>query len=400
MSQIDAYLKRICQECSYDFLEDLYALYSFISNNDLRIVFASYHTQLNNCFSTINEDIQKEYDSQGNPVYKGGYYHAQDSRDCLTIIDEIEYLRATLKGTCFSFKLCDYYEKIINNCKQFVMKVRGSTIPEGFSPIDIIELKPIFQIQNSISIEHKQQEIRQNLKLIGEGSYAKVFSYRDPYYDTSVALKRAHSDLNKKEIERFKQEFDVLKSLNSPYIIQVYAYNEKSNEYTMERMDETIFRFIERMNTKLSLKFRKRLISQVCRGFSYIHGKGILHRDISLNNVFVKHYEDVDVIKIADFGLVKLPQSNLTSQLSEIKGSLNDSDLVNVGFANYDMFHETYALTRLCYYILTGRTNISKQKNGSIKEFWMKGTSTNRNERFKSVEEVFQAVQQITDENK
>ncbi len=37
----------------------------------------------------------------------------------------------------------------------------------------------------------------------------------------------------------------------------------------------------------------------------------MLHRDISLSNVFVKHYEDVDVVKIGDFGLVKIPESNL-----------------------------------------------------------------------------------------
>ena len=126
----------------------------------------------------------------------------------------------------------------------------------------------------------------------------------------------------------------------------------------------------------------------------------MLHRDISLTNVFVKHYEDVDIFKIGDFGLVKIPNSSLTSTYSEIKGSLNDPDLINVGFANYEMCHETFALTRLCYYILTGRTNINKQKNGMIKQFWDKGTSTNRSERFQNVEQLKLFVQQITEENK
>ena len=65
-----------------------------------------------------------------------------------------------------------------------------------------------------------------------------------------------------------------------------------------------------------------------------------------------------------------------------------------------EMCHETFALTRLCYYILTGRTNISKQKNGMIKQFWDKGTSTNRSERFQNVEQLKLFVQQITEENK
>lgn len=44
-----------------------------------------------------------------------------------------------------------------------------------------------------------------------------------------------------------------------------------------------------------------------------MHDKNLLHRDISLTNVFVKHYENINVFKIGDFGLVKVASSNLTS---------------------------------------------------------------------------------------
>ena len=88
----------------------------------------------------------------------------------------------------------------------------------------------------------------------------------------------------------------------------------------MEYMDESIYKFIQRCNSQLSLNKRKGMISQICHGLKYMHHKGILHRDISLSNVFVKHYEDVDVFKIGDFGLVKMPESTLTSTYSETKG--------------------------------------------------------------------------------
>ena len=109
----------------------------------------------------------------------------------------------------------------------------------------------------------------------------------------------------------------------------------------------------------------------------------------------VKSYDDVDVVKIGDFGLVKVPDSTLTSLQSELKGSLNDPDLVNVGFGNYEMYHETFALTRLCYFVLTGRTNIEKQKNDAIKSFWNKGTSPAREKRYQSVDELYSAIQKI-----
>ena len=60
-----------------------------------------------------------------------------------------------------------------------------------------------------------------------------------------------------KKFARFKQEFDVLKQLHSPYIVDVFAYDSERNEYTIERMDETIYDFIQKRNNKLSLTARK-----------------------------------------------------------------------------------------------------------------------------------------------
>lgn len=85
-----------------------------------------------------------------------------------------------------------------------------------------------------------------DLKFVGEGSYAKVFIYKDPNYHIHVALKRAKPELDNKELKRFRQEFDVLKSLHSPYIVQVCAYSESDNSYIMEYMDESIYKFIQR----------------------------------------------------------------------------------------------------------------------------------------------------------
>lgn len=200
---------------------------------------------------------------------------------------------------------------------------------------------------------------------------------------------------------RFKQEYDVLKSLSSPYVIEVYSYDTENNEYTMEYMDETVCDFIGKYIGKhareLSLGKRKNIIFQVCRGLEYIHSKGILHRDLSLTNVFIKHYDDVDVVKIGDFGLVKLPDSNLTSLLSDVKGSLNDSDLINVGFGNYEICHEIYALTRLCTFILTGKSRINDLPDGALKRFWERGTNPDRTKRFVDVDELRRAVQAISD---
>lgn len=395
---IDGYLSR--EAPKYEESE-LYDIYDSIPNVNLRRILSSLHSQLNHWFTVINGDLRTSYDEEGNKVYSGGYFHAQDSRDLLAVLDDLDKLKRKLLSTQYEFVLInDSYDNAIRRCKRFLLNRNGSTIPEDFKPIEIEDVEPIFQIKNSISIQTEAKTVYAALDSVGEGSYARVFVYEEPTYKIKIALKRAKPDLDGKELERFRQEFTVLKSLNSPYIVQVYAYNEQKNEYTMEYMDENIYKYIARCNSTLTLSNRKNAIFQICRGLMYMHAKGILHRDISLANVFVKHYEDVDVFKIGDFGLIKMPESSLTSTYSEIKGSLNDPDLINVGFSNYNMRHETFALTRLCFYILTGRTNITKQKDGMIKQFWNKGTSSNPKERFQNVRELLSFVQQITEENK
>lgn len=400
MSQLESYLKRMFSEYNLSYLEDYYDIYAFVPNDDLRKILAAFHTNLNKWITTINGDIRTGHNDDGNLVYIGGYFHAQDSRDYLSLIEKIDALRHKLSSSEYAFRFCENeYDDFIRRTRRFVVKAGGSTIPEGFTPIEIEDLNPIFELTSGISVEHDNKKVYANLKSVGEGSYARVFFYIDPVYNIPIILKRALPELDNKELERFKQEYQILKSLNSPYIVQVYSYNDKANEYTMEYMDETIYKYIQRENSTLTLKDRKNIIAQICKGLKYIHNKEMYHRDISLVNVFIKHYDDVNVIKIGDFGLVKSPESTLTSLQSEIKGSLNDPDLINVGFANYEIRHETFALTRLCYFILTGRTNINKQKEGVVKEFWRKGTNTDMNERFSSVDELYEAVCAINDLN-
>lgn len=397
MAHIDTYLKRVFSESNLSYLDDIYELYDFVPNDNLRRLLASFHTKLNYWFTVINSDIRTVYDDEGNVQYAGGYFHAQDSRDYLNLIDTIDQLKSKLSSTEYAFRFCnDNYDDAIRRCRRFVVKSGGSTIPDGFTPIEIDDLTPVFQMTKNIAITQDKQTVYAELKTIGGGSYATVFRYDDPNYKIPIALKRAKPELDNKELLRFKTEFDVLKSLHSPYIVEVYSYDDLRKEYTMECMDENIYKFVTKNNDKLSLSDRKRMIGQICRGLKYIHSKGFLHRDISLTNVFVKHYDDVDVVKIGDFGLVKLPESTLTSLQSELKGSLNDPDLVNVGFGNYEMCHETFALTRLCYFILTGRTNIDKEKNEAIKLFWNKGTSPAREERYQTVDELYSALQKLS----
>lgn len=353
-------------------------LYSNIGNHYLKQLFAIMHQRFNVLITFMKSKKQSN-----------GHFNASESRELLKLIKLYEDMQYVLKATPLSFSLESSYDSMLKFCEKFLCESNGSEIPNDLPEFSIIEYDPIFHMYQIVSIPAASKDYNFELKFIGEGSYAKVFKYKDTFYDKFFILKRAKNDLNEKELARFRLEFDTMKKLKSPYVMEVYRYDDAKNEYYMEHADETLYDFIKKNNSKLSVKRRRGIAYQIFKGFSYIHSQKYLHRDISFTNILLQHYDnELSVVKISDFGLVKAEHSNLTSFGSEVKGSLNDSNLQFVGFSNYNMEYETFALTRLIYYVMTGKYNLENIKNNDIKNFVQKGINANLDYRYHSVVEM------------
>lgn len=255
---------------------------------------------------------------------------------------------------------------------------------------------PIFEVGDTIQLPNNLSK-KMQLKPIGEGSYASVFSYFDENYNRFFALKRAHKDISKKDLERFYLEFETMQNLSSPYILEVYSMDKSKNEYIMEYADTTLYKHITQNNQKLTFEERKSLYHQIIKGFEYLEEKNILHRDIAPNNVLLKKYDNINVIKIADFGIVKLNDSLLTSNSTEIRGYFNDhSGLQRVGFNNYDFKFEGYSLCKLLYFVLTGRcSDFTKFNFDNLENFMNQGTHPDVNQRFINIQELKMAFSRI-----
>lgn len=257
-------------------------------------------------------------------------------------------------------------------------------VSEGISGRDLYKYRErdVIELEQSTTVKYS------NLKSIGEGSYAVVLKFYDDFYNRTFALKRAKKDLDTKELERFKREYEQMSKMRSPYVLEVYSYDENKNEYVMEYMDQTLEKYISKYNTTLTLAQRRTIILQLIKGYRYIHSKDIFHRDVSFKNVLLREYDDTVIVKISDFGLVKIPNSDLTSENSELKGCLNDPSLKIRGFSSYDLLDEIYALTLLISYILTGKTNFATIKEPCIRAFMEKGTNADRSKRFQSLDDL------------
>ena len=362
-------------------------LYKPFKNQKLREILMTLHHDLVGLFRTMNERLPTgEHEA---------HFWAEPSRDLIKRIEMIFGLVSSLKETPLAFQIDPYYLDLLTRCRDFLSSSGGSSLPPNMAKVELYYTLPIFLPLSSITISHKQQDFTFDLKLIGSGSYANVYKYKDTFYNRPFILKRAKKELTDKEVARFKREFDVMNGLSSPYILEVYCYNPDKNEYIMEYMDYTLDGYIAAHNSTLTIIQRKGIAQQILRAFDYLHSKGHLHRDISPKNILIKEYDDTLVVKLSDFGLVKIPDSTLTTVNTEFKGYFNDPALVVEGFNTYGIVHETYALTRVIYFVMTGKTNTEKITNQNLRAFVEKGLNPDKTKRFQNIRDMISAFKII-----
>lgn len=385
---IENYIETVYRELQENGLNSEFTdLYEGVAHKKLREIFETLHYNLLDSFKTMNERLPTNEN--------GAHFWADPSRKLIREIELILGMFNNLKSSSYAFEINEYYHNLFLECRKFLTKSGGSTLPPYMPQVELYYVIPIFTLNTGISIPNRAADFNYELKQIGEGSYAIVYKYKDDFYNRDFVLKRAKKDLSAKELVRFKREFEEMQSLSSPYILEVFRYNDDKNEYIMEHMDCTLEKYIQKNNSKLSYSQRKGIVQQILRAFDYIHYKERLHRDISPRNILIKIYDDVTVVKIADFGLVKTPESALTTINTEFKGYFNDPGLLTEGFDNYGILHETFALTRVIYFVMTGKTNTDNIIMNSLKEFVNKGLNPDKTKRFQNVGQMLRAFKDV-----
>lgn len=318
-------------------------------DNRFSKVFSSLHERLNGHFLAINGRARSTR-----------HYWAESSREMIALIDEIEEALDLLRTSGFEVSLLGDYQAALERCEPWLSLSGGSEVPEGFQRIKVIKYEPVF-IRPEATLSLQKTKTSVPLKMVGEGSYATVYSFTDPDYGIKFAVKRAKKNLSERDLLRFKEEFEVLKRLSFPYIIEVYKYDEMRNEYKMEFCGETLRKYIEKRNGDLPFATRKRIALQFLYGLNYIHTQGLLHRDISLQNVLLKVFDSGALVKIADFGLVKDQKSNFTRTKTEMRGTIRDPQLEN--FKEYGIVNEIYSIGWILSYIFTGRDSLKSDSD-------------------------------------
>ena len=308
-------------------------------------MFASFHQRINALFEHMNRKIGVNR-----------HFNAEESRELISLIAEISDAQQIMERVGVEFNLVDSYQRVLSDCSSFLVPSGGSSIPDDFETIDLVRWEPVFIVPDT-RVLLPERYSSADLRMVDSGSFAHVYRYTDPVYGITIGLKRAKRGLPPADLVRFRNEFDVMKELHHPYVLQVFKYDEDQSQYTMEYCDATLRSYIERNNATMSTDRRKRLSLQFLYGLNYLHTKQILHRDLSLQNVLVKEYDaGAAIVKLSDFGLLKVHDSTLTRTESELRGTILDPTIVS--FKDYSLANEIYAIGFVISFIFSGRQDI------------------------------------------
>lgn len=94
---------------------------------------------------------------------------------------------------------------------------------------------------------------------------------------------------------------------------------------------------------------------QICKGLAVAHKHEVIHRDIKAENIIVEQHEglDSDRVVIIDFGIAKLPASNVTKP-GEIFGSLYTMSPEQASGHDVDWRTDIWSLGIVLYQMVTG----------------------------------------------
>ena len=193
------------------------------------------------------------------------------------------------------------------------------------------------------------------LERIGTGGMAVVYKAKCHRLNRLVAVKILKSDLAQDEDfrRRFNAESQAVAQLSHPNIVSVYDVSRGGDiEYiVMELIDGiTLKQYMEKrgqLNWRESLHF----ITQIMRGLSHAHSRGIVHRDIKPQNVMVLRDGSV---KVADFGIACLENAAQTLT-QEALGSVHYISPEQARGDRTDARSDIYSAGVVLYEMLTGR---------------------------------------------
>ena len=144
------------------------------------------------------------------------------------------------------------------------------------------------------------------IETIDHGAFGTVIHVIEISTNRDMAIKvikKTHLSLT--QIEKVKEEISILKKLNHENIVKFFGFFETNNQLLikMEYVKYgTLSKWMKNHKT-ITENEASIILKQILSAVAYLHVKQICHRDIKPQNIMLSQENDLNGIKIIDFGL-------------------------------------------------------------------------------------------------
>ena len=145
-------------------------------------------------------------------------------------------------------------------------------------------------------------------RLLGQGTFAKVYYAKNLISNESVAIKVIHKDHIKREglMQQIKREISVMSLVRHPNIVELKEVMATKGKifFVMEYVKGGEL-FAKVAKGKLKEELARKYFQQLVSAIDFCHSRGVSHRDLKPENLLLDDNED---LKVSDFGLSALPE--------------------------------------------------------------------------------------------
>ena len=273
-----------------------------------------------------------------------------------------------------------------------------------YGPYLIIEGKEFDRLEklSANALLYEFRTIYTDLEYLGEGGFGRVFKAVNKK-GQKVAIKIPKT-FDRRAERTFITEVSNWSHLDHPNIVKLYNFKILPIPYI-----ETEFCDNSLKKEMKPLKEAVNIIYEVAKGLEYAHNKHIIHGDVKFSNILIKD----GVYKISDWGLSKLKTDESLS-LSGATPSYAAPEQISHDFGKADERTDIYQLGIVFYALLTGRlpfkgevfqiysSTLTKMPTppmeinanaGPVNDIIMKCLSKNKDDRFSSMGELIEALE-------
>jgi serine/threonine-protein kinase len=269
------------------------------------------------------------------------------------------------------------------------------------------------------------------IKKVGEGGMGAVYLAEHVFIEKKVALKILAPELARKPelTARFLQEAKSASRIGHENVIDISDFGQSPEGlvfFAMEYLEGSDLSKAIRDGGPMPWTRAQPVLMQICRALRVAHEKGIVHRDMKPENVFLIRKEDrEDFVKILDFGIAKVqsvggedtPKLTQTGMIfgtpeymapEQAEGRVCDSraDIYSVGCIMYHLvtgdppFKAENFMAMLTKHLLEEPVKPSLRRADlriapEVDAIVLKALVKNRDNRFQSMDELIAAIEAV-----